>query len=249
MEAGPRLRRHGEIRHGVQGIRAGAATRSSVTRRYQNRRNAGRVLATLLGAYAGRDEVIVLGLPRGGVPVAFEVASALAAPLDVLLVRKLGVPGFVELAMGAIASGGVRFLNDDVIRANHVPPAAIEAVTASEWRELERREQCYRGSRPEPDLAGRTVILVDDGLATGATMRTAIAAVRARAAAQIVAAVPVGAPETCEMIGQVADEVVCAVTPEPFDAVGLLYEDFRATSDHEVIALLRTARHVHSSTG
>ena len=214
-----------------------------MTWRYRDRRDAGRVLATLLGSYADRAEVTVLGLPRGGVPVAFGVALALGAPLDILLVRKLGVPGFAELAMGAIASGGARFLNADVIRTNHVPPAAVEAVTASEWRELERREQRYRGSGPEPDLTGRTVILVDDGLATGATMRTAIEAVRTRSAARIVAAVPVGARETCAAIGRIADDVICALSPEPFDAVGLWYEDFRATSDDDVVALLQEARH------
>ena len=214
-----------------------------MTWRYRDRRDAGRVLATLLGSYADRAEVTVLGLPRGGVPVAFGVALALGAPLDILLVRKLGVPGFAELAMGAIASGGARFLNADVIRTNHVPPAAVEAVTASEWRELERREQRYRGSRPEPDLTGRTVILVDDGLATGATMRTAIEAVRVRSAGRIVVAVPVGARETCAAIGRIADEEICALNPEPFDAVGLWYEDFRATSDDVVVALLQEARH------
>lgn len=209
--------------------------------RYRDRRAAGRDLARLLGHYAGRADVIVLGLPRGGVPVGFEVARALRAPLDVELVRKLGVPGFDELAMGAIASGGVRFLNDDVIRAHHVPPAAVEAVTASEWRELERRERTYRGPRPEPRLEGRVVIVTDDGLATGATMRTAIAAVRDRLAGRVVAAVPVGAREICEVIGRIADELVCARTPDPFDAVGLWYDDFTPTSDDEVIALLREA--------
>lgn len=217
-----------------------------MTKPYRDRRQAGAALAALLGDYARREDVIVLGLPRGGVPVAFEVARALEAPLDVLLVRKLGVPGFAELAMGAIASGGIRFLNADVIRANQVPPAAIEAVAASEWRELERREQRYRRSRPEPALTGRTVVLVDDGLATGATMRTAIEAVRARSATRIVAAVPVGAPETCKEIGRIADEVVCLVTPEPFDAVGLWYEDFRPPSDDDVVVLLQEAQHDRS---
>ena len=206
--------------------------------RYRDRQDAGRALAPLLGAYAGREDVTVLGLPRGGVPVAAEVARSLGAALDIVLVRKLGVPGFEELAMGAIASGGVRFLNVDVIQERLIPAAAVEAVTASEWRELARRERAYRGDHPEPSLTGRTVILVDDGLATGATMRTAIATVRARSAARVVAAVPVGAREICEAIGNVADGIVCALTPESFDAVGLWYEDFRATSDEEVIAIL-----------
>lgn len=212
-----------------------------MTGRYRDRRAAGKVLARLLHGYSGRADAIVLGLPRGGVPVAFEVAHALGVPLDVALVRKLGVPGFAELAMGAIASGGVRSLNEDVIRAHHVPPAAVEAVTASEWRELARRESRYRGDRPAPRLEGRIVILVDDGLATGATMRTAIAATRALLAARVIAAVPVGAREICVEIGREADEVVCAVTPEPFDAVGHWYDDFAATSDDEVVELLRAA--------
>lgn len=215
--------------------------------RYRDRRDAGRHLATLLGDYAGRDDLIVLGLPRGGVPVAFEVSRALGVPLDILLVRKLGVPGFEELALGAIASGGVRFLNDDVVRAYHVPAAAIEAVSASEWRELGRREHRYRGFRPKVDLTGRTVILVDDGLATGATMRTAIAAVRARSAGRVVAAVPVGATEICAAMGRIADDAVCALTPDSFDAVGRWYDDFGATDDDEVIALLVEAERRQAS--
>ncbi len=180
----------------------------------------------------------VLGLPRGGVPVAGEVARVLEAPLDVVVVRKLGVPGFEELAMGAVGSGGVRILNSDVIQRHKVSAVAVEAVAAREWRELERREAMYRGDRLEPLLVGRTVILVDDGFATGATMRTAIETVRSRSADRVVTAVPVGAREICEEIGQVADEVVCAVTPEVFEAVGLWYDDFRATSDDEVVATL-----------
>jgi putative phosphoribosyl transferase len=209
--------------------------------RFLDRRDAGRQLATRLAEYAHRPDVIVLALPRGGVPVAYEVARALGAPLDVLLVRKLGVPGHEELAMGAVASGGVRVLDTDVLRAAGVTPEELESVTATEQRELERRDTQYRARRPFPAIAGRTVILVDDGLATGASMRAAVAALRQEHPAQLVVAVPVAPRETCEDFRAVADEVVCAVTPDPFYAVGLWYDDFGQTSDEEVRELLGTA--------
>jgi predicted phosphoribosyltransferase len=196
-------------------------------------------LASRLLRYRGRPDVVVLGLPRGGVPVAFEIAQALGAPLDVFVVRKIGMPGHAEFAIGAIASGGVQVLSEDVIRAYGVPRAAVEAVAERERAELERREREYRGGRPLLDLHGRTVILVDDGLATGSTMRAAVEAVRALGPARIVVAVPVGAPDTCAALAHIADEVVCARMPEPFAAVGLWYSDFSQTTDEEVHALLR----------
>ncbi len=206
---------------------------------FADRREAGRELAGKLLPYRGRPDVVVLGLPRGGVPVAFEIAQALGAPLDVFVVRKIGMPGHAEFAIGAIASGGVQVLNEDVIRAYGVPGAAVEAVAKRERAELERREREYRGSRPLLDLHDRTVILVDDGLATGSTMRAAVEAVRALGPARIVVAVPVGAPDTCEALARIADETVCARMPEPFAAVGLWYSDFSQTTDEEVHALLR----------
>ncbi|HEV3115601.1 MAG TPA: phosphoribosyltransferase [Gemmataceae bacterium] len=209
---------------------------------FADRMEAGEELAKKLMRYAGRPDVIVLALPRGGVPVAFEVARALHVPLDVFVVRKLGLPGHEELAMGAIASGGVRVLNHDVIRAVDIPEDVIEEVAAAEQQELERRERMYRGDRPPPDVRGRTVILIDDGLATGSTMRAAVAALRQQQPARIVVAVPVGAPETCYEFQQEADEVVCASTPEQLHAVGLWYRDFSQTTDEEVRELLeRTA--------
>src|SRR5213083_3318229 len=210
-------------------------------RAFSNRIEAGRELAEKLDKYAGREDVIVLGLPRGGVPVAYEVAKHLNAPLDVFIVRKLGVPGFEELAAGAIASGGVRVLNEDVMRAIPHAEEAIEAVTAKETAELERREQIYREGRPSPELRDRTVILVDDGLATGATMRAAVKALRQRGVAQIVVAVPVGPPDTCREIEQEADETICLSTPPFFQAVGQYYEDFSQTTDDEVRDLLTSA--------
>ena len=206
--------------------------------RYANRREAGAVLAGRLRDFAGRTDVVVLGLPRGGIPVAFEVAKALNAPLDVFVVRKLGLPGHPELAMGAIASGGVRVLNDNLLQQLHVPMSAIDAVARAEQAELERRERAYRGARPPIPLEGRVVILVDDGLATGATMRAAVLAVRRALPSQIVVAVPVGARETCSAMNEVADDVVCARMPEPFTAVGLWYENFEQTTDEEVRRLL-----------
>ena len=205
---------------------------------YTDRTDAGRQLAMELPEYAGRPDVIVLALPRGGVPVAFEVASALRAPLDVFIVRKLGVPGHEEYAMGAIATGGVRVLDDSVIRAAGVTRADLDAVTASEERELARRERRYRGDRPPVDVAGRTVILVDDGLATGSTMRAAVAALREERAARVVVAVPIAPPETCDAFRDIVDDIVCARTPEPFYAVGLWYDDFSQTTDDEVRDLL-----------
>jgi predicted phosphoribosyltransferase len=208
---------------------------------FRDRREAGRFLARKLTAYAGRPDVLVLALPRGGVPVAFEVARALHAPLDVFLVRKLGMPGHEELAMGAIASGDVWVLNDDVVRTFRIPEDVVEAVAAREWRELERRERTYRGDRPAPDVRGRTIILIDDGLATGSTMRAAVAALRRQGPARIVVAVPVGAADTCAAFREEADEAICAQMPEPFRAVGLWYRDFSPTTDEEVHDLLAEA--------
>ena len=210
-------------------------------RAFPNRAEAGRLLAEKLEKYADRNEVIVLGLPRGGVPVAYEVAKSLRAPLDVFIVRKLGVPGFEELAAGAIASGGVRVLNEDVLRALPNADEIIESVTAKETAELERREKSYRDDRPAPELRDRVVILVDDGLATGATMRAAVKALRQRGVAKIVVAVPVGPPDTCREFEDEADEIICASAPEFFQAVGQYYEDFSQTSDDEVRDLLARA--------
>jgi putative phosphoribosyl transferase len=207
-------------------------------RPFRDRREAGRLLASRLAAYANRPDVLVLALPRGGVPVAFEVARALGAPLDVFVVRKLGVPGHEELAMGAIATGGVRVLNDQVVRALRIPEYVIEAGAGKERQELARRERLYRGDRPFPDVRGRTAILVDDGLATGTTMQAAVRALRQQQAARIVVAVPLAAPETCQELSEEVDDIVCAVTPEPFEAVGLWYEDFSQTTDEEVGDLL-----------
>lgn len=210
-------------------------------RRFRNRSDAGRMLAGDLSAYAGRDDVLVLGLPRGGLPVAFEVARALDAPLDIFLVRKLGMPGHEEYAMGAIASGGVQVLNERMAQDARIPDEVIARVAAQEQVELERRERAYRGDRAQPEIRGRTVILVDDGLATGSTMRAAALAVRAHGPARIVVAVPVAARETCDEFRDVVDDVVCSITPEPFMAVGLWYEDFTQTTDAEVHALLERA--------
>jgi putative phosphoribosyl transferase len=215
--------------------------------RFRDRADAGRELAAELTPYADRRDVIVLALPRGGVPVAFEVARALNAPLDVFLVRKLGLPGRPELAMGAIASGGVRVLNEEVVRVLQVSDEVIDSVAVEEKQELERREHLYRGDRPAPAVHGRVVILVDDGLATGSTMRAAVAALRKQHPASIVVAVPVGARDTCAEFRGVADEVVCARTPDPFFAVGLWYTDFSQTTDEEVHDLLRRAAEEHQA--
>ncbi|MEY2487601.1 MAG: putative phosphoribosyl transferase [Verrucomicrobiota bacterium] len=201
---------------------------------FPNRAEAGRSLAKKLSAYSGREDVIVLGLPRGGMPVAYEVARALGVALDVFVVRKLGVPGFEELALGAIASGGVRVLNEDVVNALPNAQELIDSVTTKELAELQRREASYRDGRPAPELAGRTVILVDDGLATGATMRAAVEALRQRAVARIVVGVPVGAAETCREFEREVDEMVCVISPEWFQAVGQYYEDFSQVSDADV---------------
>ena len=207
-------------------------------RRFRNREEAGRLLADRLRRYANRSDVVVLALPRGGVPVGYEIATALHVPLDVFVVRKLGVPGHEELAMGAIASGGVRVLNDDVVQGLGLPNAAIERAAQREEQELQRREYLYRGNRLFPELKNRIVILVDDGLATGSSMRAAAQALRRHQPARIVVAVPAAAPETCDAFRSEVDEIICAITPEPFYAVGLWYREFPQTSDQEVRDLL-----------
>ena len=206
--------------------------------RFRDRREAGVVLAGDLRMYRGRTDLVVLALPRGGVPVAYEVARSLNAPLDVLIVRKLGAPGHPEFAIGAIASGGVRVLDDDSIAANAVSERALAAVVQRETAEMVRRERVYRDNRPPVAIKGQVVIVVDDGLATGATMHAAVLALRQQRPAGIVVAVPVGSRQACEMLGDVADQVICALTPEPFAAVGLWYEDFSETTDDEVRQLL-----------
>jgi predicted phosphoribosyltransferase len=208
---------------------------------FRDRREAGRLLAERLADYADRADVLVLALPRGGVPVAYEVARALRAPLDVFVVRKLGLPGYEEMAMGAIASGGAWVLNDDVVQALSIPGRVIRAVAQRELTELRRREQAYRDDLPVPDVRGRTVILVDDGLATGSTMRAAVAALRRLGPDRIVVAVPTASPSTCAELRLEADDCVCRITPEPFHAVGIWYEDFAQTTDDEVRELLRKA--------
>jgi putative phosphoribosyl transferase len=212
---------------------------SQVDWRFADRRDAGRQLAAKLSRYRGRSNVVVLALPRGGVPVAFEIAESLDAPLDIFVVRKLGMPDHPEFAIGAIASGGVRVVNEDAIRWYQIPGRVIDAVAREELVELERREREYRAGRPLVDLRDRTVILVDDGPATGATMRAAVQAVRAHRPARVVVAVPVGAPDTCEAFADITDETVCARTPEPFSAVGLWYRNFSQTTDEEVRDLLQ----------
>lgn len=213
-----------------------------MTRRFEDRAEAGRLLAQKLQHYAHKPDVLVLALPRGGVPVACEVARALRAPIDVFVVRKLGTPGQRELAMGAIASGGVRVLNEDVIRLMRIPEQAIDIVSAEERREMERRERAYRGARPAPDLKDRTLILVDDGLATGSTMHAAVAALRRKQPARIVVAIPVAPRSTLREFASEAEEVVCVLAPEePFDGVGRWYLDFSQTTDQEVRELLEGA--------
>lgn len=209
-----------------------------MNRPFLDRHEAGRVLAERLQKFAGRPDVIVLGLPRGGVPVAYQVARALGVPFDVFLVRKLGAPGQEELAMGAIASGGVVVINHEVVDGLRIPWQSVEDEIAREQMELTRREVLYRGDRAPLELSGRTVILVDDGLATGSTMRAAVRAVRRRGPGSIVVAVPTAAPSTCEEFQTIADECICTITPEPFRAVGLWYQNFEQTSDEEVIDLL-----------
>ncbi|MDB4939509.1 MAG: putative phosphoribosyltransferase [Labilithrix sp.] len=223
------------------------AEQQSIERfRFVDRRDAGRRLAGLLAEYAGRKDVVVLALPRGGVPVGYEVAKRLGVPLDVFLVRKLGFPDHSELAMGAIASGGVCVLNEDLVRQAGITQREVASVAAREAQEIARREREYRGLRPALDPRGLTVILVDDGLATGATMRAAAAAIRAKQPARIVVAVPVAAVESCEEMKAVADEVVCAFTPAPFHAVGLWYDDFTQVTDEDVADLLARARAMHA---
>jgi predicted phosphoribosyltransferase len=208
---------------------------------FKDRRDAGRKLAAELSAYADRSDVIVLALPRGGVPVAYEVALALGAPLDIFLVRKLGLPGHEELAIGAIASGGVRVLNEDIVQGLHIPQAVIDTIAQRELKELERREHAYRGDRPAPEVRDRTVILIDDGLATGASMRAAVAGLRALHPARVVVAVPTAAPETCRALEPEVDEIICAMTPEPFYGVGRWYENFSQTTDEQVRRFLEAA--------
>ena len=209
--------------------------------RFADRRAAGIALSRRLRHFANRDDVVVLALPRGGVPVAYEVARGLGAPMDVFVVRKLGIPGHPELAMGAIASGGVRVMNEDVLALYRPSAATIDEVTRAEWIELERRERAYRLGHPPLPIHGQVVILVDDGLATGSTMRAAVRAVKGLRPARVVVAAPVGAAETCQALRKIADEVVCPLTPDPFSAVGLWYVDFSQTTDDEVRQLLSTA--------
>lgn len=208
---------------------------------FNNRTDAGKRLAKRLSEYANREDVLILALPRGGVPVAFEVAKELNVKMDVFIVRKLGVPGNEELAMGAIASGNIRVLNEDVVRSFGIPQKVIDEATAKERKELERRERMYRGNRTTPKISGSTVILIDDGLATGATMRAAVAAVKTQNPAKVIIAVPVAAPDTCSFFGNEVDEVICVATPEPFYGVGAWYEDFSQTTDKEVCELLDRA--------
>jgi putative phosphoribosyl transferase len=208
---------------------------------FKNRADAGRKLAARLTRYADRGDVLVLALPRGGVPVAYEVAKELKAPLDIFLVRKLGVPGHEELAMGAIASGGVRVINEELVNYLGIPDEVIDAIAAVEQRELERRAVAYRDDRPQPEVTDRIVILIDDGLATGATMRAAAASLRLQKPRRIVVAVPVSSPETCDEFRREVDEIICGVTPQHFQGVGLWYDDFSQTSDEEVRDLLMRA--------
>lgn len=217
--------------------------------RFRDREEAGQHLAERLPQYANAPDAVVLGLPRGGVVVASEVARKLGLPLDIFLVRKLGVPGYEELAMGAIASGGIRVMNEDVLRQISVSESTIEAVTRREERELVRREEAYRGNRPRLDVRGLTVILVDDGLATGATMRAAVRALRRQGPKRLVVAVPTAAPDTCDEFRAEVDEILCAMTPTPFHAVGAWYEDFSQTTDEEVQQLLKAARRADKGGG
>jgi predicted phosphoribosyltransferase len=214
---------------------------------FKDRVDAGRKLAKELSKYANRSDVLILALPRGGVPVAFEVAKELNVKMDVFIVRKLGVPGNEELAMGAIASDNIRVLNEDVVRSFQIPERVIDMVAENELRELERREHAYRGDRPKPEVSGSIVILIDDGLATGATMRAAAAALKTKNPAKIVVAVPTAARDTCEFFGREVDEVICVTTPEPFYGVGAWYGDFSQTTDKEVCELLEKARALPAS--
>ena len=217
--------------------------------RFKNRSDAGKKLAAKLHIYADRSDTVVLGLPRGGIPVAFEVARELGVPLDVFVVRKLGVPGHEELAMGAIASGNVVIMNESIVHSLGISKESFDSVVKQQKIELKRREQMYRGVRGHIDVKDRTVILVDDGLATGATMKAAIAALRLQKPKNIVVAVPAAAPETCEEMGQKSEDIVCAITPDPFFSVGSWYEDFSQTTDEEVQRLLRTAYRFEKQRG
>jgi len=208
---------------------------------FKDRVHAGQLLAQALMKYADRDDVIVLGLPRGGVPVAFEVAKQLRAPLDVIVVRKLGVPGWEELAMGAIASGGIRVINHDVVRSARISPEAIEAVAAVQLRELQRREMAYRGRTGAPEIEDRIVILVDDGIATGSTIRAAVQALRTQRPRQLIIAVPTAAADSCATLKPMVDELVTLMMPDDFRAVGQWYETFSQTTDDEVTQLLARA--------
>jgi putative phosphoribosyl transferase len=211
---------------------------------FHDRTEAGQTLAGLLREYAGRKDVLILALPRGGVPVAFEVAQALDAPLDIFVVRKLGLPSNEELAMGALASGNVRVLNEEVVQSFGISERTIEAVAEKEQVELERRERLYRGDSGPPSVRGKTILLVDDGVATGSTMRAAVAAIRGQHPAQIIVAVPVAPPSTCDTLRTEADQVVCVETPEPFYAVGQWYGVFDQTSDRQVRDLYERSKHV-----
>lgn len=221
-----------------------------MARPFMNRREAGRILAERLSQYAARSDIVVLALPRGGVPVADEVAAALDAPLDVLVVRKLGAPWNEELAIGAIASGGIGIIDSRAVEMLGISAREVDRTVAAERRELDRRERLYRQARPFPDLVGKTVVLVDDGLATGSSMRAAIEAIRSRRPARVIAAVPVASTDACEMIALVADQCVCAITPEPFNGVGAWYTDFSQTTDEEVLEVLgrADARHTPAPT-
>ncbi|MBI4474951.1 MAG: phosphoribosyltransferase [Acidobacteria bacterium] len=208
---------------------------------FADRADAGRILASKLTAYKGRPDVVIFALPRGGIPVAYEIGKAIGAPIDVFVVRKLGVPGQEELAMGAIATGDIRIINYEVVNQLGITQEAIDAVTDQQREELRRREQLYRGGRPQREVRGQSVILVDDGIATGSTMRAAIAALRQLGPARIVVAVPVAAPETCQQIGGEVDEIICAATPEPLFSIGQWYKRFEQTTDDEVRDLLGRA--------
>jgi putative phosphoribosyl transferase len=225
----------------IGAARVGSSIDTAGTTRFRDRSDAGRALAEELSRYAGRDDVVVLALPRGGVPVGYEIAKALGAPLDVFVARKLGVPGYPELAMGAIASGGRAVFDQALVQRLGISEDAIRQVIAQESRELERREAAYREGRPPLELSGKTVILVDDGLATGATMRAAARAVKEHRPERVIVAVPVAAAQTCDELRGDVDEIICAVTPEPFYAVGLWYENFDQTTDEEVRELLASA--------
>lgn len=222
---------------------------SIMTSKFRNRAEAGKLLARQLTIYANRNDLLVLGLPRGGVPVAFEIAKKLNAPLDICLVRKIGVPDHEELAMGAIASGGVRVLNYDVINSLGIDRQIIDEVTAKELQELQRRDRAYRGDRPLPEIKNRTVILVDDGIATGSTMRAAIAILRPQQPQRLIVAVPVAPPSTCEQLQAEVDEIVCLDMPESLYAIGLWYDDFSQTTDAEVHELLAKQSDVSSNAG